>query len=285
MRWSVGQSRTLVGLTAVIALGFAVGVPLVPHSPVELVVFDVVLFNAAPLLAAVLCLRAARRVPEERMVWWGAAAACVLNVAGALVYALAIAPLAEEPFPSLADVFWLAAYPAFVVITLALLRSRVARPQASTWLDGLVGALGVTAVAATVFITPAVTSPRLDALATAANLAYPVADVLLLALLGAVLAVLGARIDGVVAVLCVVLTSKLVGDVLLAAAQAGDARPHVDGERRPDRRCRRRRSSTAVRPRHQGDSRVARRRRAAGLHRRGPRRPRGRMGRRPDRRG
>ena len=77
----------LVGLTAVIALGFAVGVPLVPHSPVQLVVFDVVLFNAAPLLAAVLCLRAARRVPEERMVWWGAAAALVLNVAGALVYA------------------------------------------------------------------------------------------------------------------------------------------------------------------------------------------------------
>jgi diguanylate cyclase len=221
-RWSVAQSRMLVGLTAVIALGFAVGVPFVPHSPVELVVFDVVLFNAAPLLAALLCLRAARRVPEERMVWWGAATALVLNVAGALVYALAVAPLAEEPFPSVADVFWLAAYPAFVVITLAMLRSRVTRPQASTWLDGLVGALGVTAVAATVFITPAVTSPHLDALATAANLAYPVADVLLLALLGAVLAVLGARIDGVVAVLCVVLTSKLVGDVLLAAAQAGD---------------------------------------------------------------
>jgi diguanylate cyclase len=221
-RWWRPRSRTLVLLTTVIALGFAVGVPLVPHSSGEALVFDVALFNAAPLLAAVLCLRAARRVPEERLVWWGAAAACVLNVAGALVYALAVAPLPEEPFPSVADVFWLAAYPAFFVVTLALLRSRVPRPQASTWLDGLVGALGVTAVAATVFITPAVTAPHLDALATAANLAYPVADVLLLALLGAVPAVLGARVDGVVAVLCVVLTSKLVGDVLLAAAQAGD---------------------------------------------------------------
>jgi diguanylate cyclase len=221
-RWWEVRSRTLVLLTAVIALGFAAGVPLVPHSPVELLVFDVVLFNAAPLLAAVLCLRAARRVPEERLVWWGAAAACILNLAGALVYALAVAPLPEEPFPSVADVFWLAAYPAFALVTLALLRSRVPRPQASTWLDGLVGAFGVTAVAATVFITPTVTAPHLDALATAANLAYPVADVLLLALLGAVPAVLGARIDGVVAVLCVVLTSKLVGDVLLAAAQAGD---------------------------------------------------------------
>ena len=40
------------------------------------------------------------------------------------------------------------------------------------------------------------TAQHLDSLATATNLAYPVADVLLLALLGAVPAVLGARIDG-----------------------------------------------------------------------------------------
>jgi diguanylate cyclase (GGDEF)-like protein len=221
-RWWEACPPTLVVVTAVIALGFATGVPLAPHSPAEVIAFDVVLLNAAPLVASVLCLRAARRVPEERLVWWGAAAASVLNVLGNLVYALAVAPLAEEPFPSVADAFWLAAYPALFVVTLALLRSRVPRPRASTWLDGLVGALGVTAVAAAVFITPTVTAQHLDSLATAANLAYPVADVLLLALLGAVPAVLGARIDGVVAVLCVVLTSKLVGDVLVAAAQAGD---------------------------------------------------------------
>ncbi|TFV79171.1 sensor domain-containing diguanylate cyclase [Blastococcus sp. CT_GayMR19] len=221
-RWWDARPRLLVLLTASIALGFAIGVPLVPHSPVEMVVFDVVLLNAAPLVASLLCLRAARRVPQERLIWWGAAAASVLNVVGSLVYALAVAPLPEQPFPSVADVFWLASYPALCVVALALLRSRVPRLQLSIWLDGLVGALGVTAVAATLFITPAITAPHLDALATAANLAYPVADVLLLALLGAVPAVLGARIDGVVAVLCVILASKLVGDVLVAAAQAGD---------------------------------------------------------------
>ena len=187
-RWEP-RSRTLVLLTAAIALGFAFGVPLVPHSPAEVVVFDVVLLNAAPVVASVLCLRAARRVPQERLVWWGAAAASLLNVVGSLVYGVAVAPLAEQPFPSVADVFWLASYPALFVVALALLRSRVPRAQLSTWLDGLVGALGVTAVAATLFVTPALAAPHLDALATAANLAYPVADVLLLALLGAVLAV------------------------------------------------------------------------------------------------
>jgi diguanylate cyclase (GGDEF)-like protein len=221
-RWWGAHPPTLVVLTALIGLGFAAGVPLVPHSPLELVVFDVVLLNAAPLVASVLCLRAARRVPEERLVWWGAAAASVLNVVGNLVYALAVAPLKDEPFPSLADAFWLAGYPPLFMVTLALLRSRVPRPRASTWLDGLVGALGVTAVAATVFVTPAVTAQHDGPLAAAANLAYPVADVLLLALLGAVPAVLGTRIDGIVAVLCLILTSKLVGDVLVATAQAGN---------------------------------------------------------------
>jgi diguanylate cyclase (GGDEF)-like protein len=216
MRWWRARPPALVLVTLGIALGFATGVPLAPHSPAEVIFFDVVLLNAAPLVASVACLRAARRVPEERLVWWGAA------VASVLVYALAVAPLAKEPFPSVADAFWLASYPAVFVVTLALLRSRVPRPRASTWLDGLVGALGVTAVAASVFITPAVTGRHLDSLATAANLAYPVADVLLLALLGAVPAVLGVRIDGTVAALCLVLTSKLVGDVLVAAAQAGD---------------------------------------------------------------
>jgi diguanylate cyclase len=221
-RWWQVRPRTLVLATAVIALGFAAGVPLVPHSPTEAVIFDLLLLNAAPLVASVACLGAARRVPQERIVWWGAAASTVLNVLGNLVYAVAVAPLPAPPFPSVADALWLASYPPLFVVAVALLRSRVPRPRASAWLDGLVGALGVTAVAAAAFITPAVTAQHLEPLAAGANVAYLAADVLLLALLGAVPAVLGARLDGVVAILCVVLVSKLVGDALVAAAQAGD---------------------------------------------------------------
>jgi diguanylate cyclase len=221
-RWWVPRSGTLLATTAAMALAFAAGVPLVPHSPVEVVVFDLVLLNAAPVVASLLCLRAAQRVPQERLIWRAAAAGSLLNVAGNLVYALAVAPLADEPFPSVADALWLSSYPALVLVALGLLRSRVPRPQARILLDGLIGALGVTAVAAAAFLTPALSAPHLDGLATAANLAYPVADVLLLALLGAVPAVLGVRLDPVVAALCLILTSKLVGDVLVARAQAGD---------------------------------------------------------------
>jgi diguanylate cyclase (GGDEF)-like protein len=216
------RSCSLVLLSAVIALAFATGVFLVPHSPVETLVYDVFLFNVVPLPAIALCLHAARRVPEERFVWWGAAAAWVLNVCGNLVYGLVVAPLEPTPFPSVADAFWVATYAALFVVPVALLASRVSRPRVSTWLDGLIGAAGVTAVAASVFIGPAVTAPHLTGLATATNLAYPVADVLLVALLAAVPAVLGVRVDRVVALVCLALGMKLVGDLLLSAAQAGD---------------------------------------------------------------
>ena len=53
--------------------GFATGGPLVPHSRHRAVIFDLVLYNVAPLVASAACLGAARRVPEERLVWWGAA--------------------------------------------------------------------------------------------------------------------------------------------------------------------------------------------------------------------
>ena len=54
-RWWRARPSALVVLTAAIGLGFAAGVPLAPHSPVESVVFDVVLLNAAPLVASLLC--------------------------------------------------------------------------------------------------------------------------------------------------------------------------------------------------------------------------------------
>ncbi len=106
------RSCSLVLLSAVIALAFATGVFLVPHSPVETLVYDVILFNVVPLPAIVLCLRAARRVLEERFVWWGAAAAWALNLSGNLLYGLVVAPLDPQPFPSLADGFWVATYAA-----------------------------------------------------------------------------------------------------------------------------------------------------------------------------
>jgi diguanylate cyclase len=219
-----GRPSSRAALVAVVgcAVAFATGIGSAPHAGLGAVVYDLLLFNAVPAAAAVSCLRTARRVPEDRIAWRGAAVAFLLSVAGNVLFALTAAALPEPPFPSIADIPWLASYPALYVVAVALVVGRVRHLRPSTWLDGLIGALGITSVAATLFIAPAVQSHDLGALATVANYAYPVADVLLLALLGAVLGVLGLRADKVIVLLCVVLGSKLLGDVLLAAAQAGD---------------------------------------------------------------
>jgi diguanylate cyclase len=210
-------------LAGVVACGvaFAGGAWSAPHTGVAAVV-QPLLLNAVHVAAVVLCLRAARRAPEERLAWWGGAVAWLLNLAGNVLFALTAASAAEPPFPSVADAAWLASYPALYVVAVVLLVVRVRHLGLSTWLDGLIGALGITAVAATLFITPAVHSADLDAPALAATYAYPVADVLLLALLGAVMAILGLRGDLALVLLCGILGSKLLGDLLLTAAQAGN---------------------------------------------------------------
>ncbi|MCZ2857165.1 diguanylate cyclase domain-containing protein [Blastococcus sp. VKM Ac-2987] len=219
--WSTALSQPLVLAALLCTAAFATGAWRLPHTPTETLVYSGVLSVLVPVFAVVVCLQAARRVPGERFAWWAAAAGFSFNIAGDLAYRLLLVSGGEPPFPSVADVFWLGSYPALFAVPLLFVRARLAWPHAGTWLDGVIGALGVTAVAVAVVIVPAVPSADLSALATAANLAYPVADVLLLTLVGAVLAIVGFRADPVLTSVCVILTSKFAGDLMLAKAQAG----------------------------------------------------------------
>ncbi|TKJ20679.1 hypothetical protein A6V29_08560 [Blastococcus sp. CCUG 61487] len=199
---------------------FLTGIPLRPHTGAEIVVYDIVLFNAAPLLAIALCARAGRRSAEERPVWWGTALAMAFTLVGNVVFGLVAAGPGAVPHPSAADVWWLASYLPLFVVPVSLLRLRLRRVQPITWLDGIIAALGVTAVAVVYGIGPWLATDGLDGLATAVTLAYPIADVLVLALVGAVIAMVGLRIDRLLAVACVVLANKAVGDLLLMAMLA-----------------------------------------------------------------
>ncbi|MGY1785689.1 GGDEF domain-containing protein [Geodermatophilus sp. SYSU D00698] len=216
-----GTRRPVVWLTAALVAVYLTGVDRARSGPAETLLYDVVLYNAVPVLAGLLCWRTGGRSPAERRTWQAVAVAWGLIVVGNLTYVLVVVPQAQPPFPSVADAWWLAAYPPLFAVPLFLVRSRAPRASAVSWLDGLIGALAVAAVTATWVLAPTLSSPAHDPLAVAANLAYPVADLLLLALVGAVFAVLGARVDRAVLLLCAVLTGKLVADVLIAAAQAG----------------------------------------------------------------
>jgi diguanylate cyclase (GGDEF)-like protein len=207
-------SRLFLVVTLAALTVFATGVGPRPDGDTWAVAYDLWLYNIVYLAGAVACLSAARRLPGERMAWLGLAVALLLGTAGNLTYTMVIARLPEEPFPSIADVFYLAYYPAFYIALIGLIRARVARFQASMWLDGVIGGLGAAAVAAAVLLGPALALTEGTPAAVITSLAYPLADVLLLALLVGVTAILGVRRDRTLLLVGGGIAANLVGDII-----------------------------------------------------------------------
>ncbi len=86
----------------------------------------------------------------------------------------------SRPPPTLA---YLAFYPLLYVGIVLLLRRRVSTFSASLWLDGLMAATAAAALAASVLVEVVVNSTHGSRLVVVTNLAYPIGDVLLLALI------------------------------------------------------------------------------------------------------
>ena len=176
--------------------------------------YDVVLYNVIYITGAVIAWRTARRSPREGVAWRAIAVALLLNTAANLYYTLFLAHLDPVPIPSVADVLYLASYPALYVALISLIRSRVPRFHPSMWLDGLIGALGATALAVALVLAPSLKIVDGPKAAVLTNLAYPIADVLLLAVLFAVGAILGVRRDRTLLWIAVGLVANLVGDTV-----------------------------------------------------------------------
>ena len=145
--------------------------------------------------AAVLCLARALSVREERPAWLLLGTGMLLWGLGDLYFVLAFWSSDEIPIPSPADYGYLAFYPLAYCAVVMLLRARVAGIQRSLWVDGLVAALAVAALADALLFRQVLDDTGGEALAVATNLAYPVGDMLLIALIVGVLGASGWRLD------------------------------------------------------------------------------------------
>jgi hypothetical protein len=151
-------------------------------------------YVALLLVAAALCGARGIVVAFERLPWLAFAAAATLWAAGQVVWQLVYEPRAVAPYPSAADALWLAAYPAACVGTIALMHTRLrASFRAGLWVDAAVGATAVGAVVAALLLTPVVEGAGADPAALATHLAYPPADLVLLALVMTALSLTGWR--------------------------------------------------------------------------------------------
>jgi diguanylate cyclase (GGDEF)-like protein len=100
---------------------------------------------------------------------------------------------AEPPTPSLADAFYLGFFPLAYVGIVLFIRGEVRRLSSPSWLDSIIAALGAAAVCAAFAFHSVLHSAGGSVLTVATNLAYPVGDLLLLALVVGSVTMLAGR--------------------------------------------------------------------------------------------
>jgi diguanylate cyclase (GGDEF)-like protein len=144
-------------------------------------VYETWVYEGLELLGALGCLARAVFVRAERSAWFFIGLALLATTAGDILYDFRYG--GNPPFPSAADVGYLAFYPFLFVGIALLLRRRVSTFSASLWLDGLVAAAAAGALGSSVLVEVVVNSTQGTRLVVLTNLAYPIGDVLLLALI------------------------------------------------------------------------------------------------------
>lgn len=147
-----------------------------------------VTYDAVVVCAALGCLLRASRGGPERAAWIAIAASIFAWAAGEIWWTLYIEGNPDAPYPSPADLGYLGFYPLAVLGLYLLVRSRVGELDRRLWMDGLIAALGTAALGAALlfeFVADHATGSRLE---VATTLAYPLGDVLLVALIVGVIA-------------------------------------------------------------------------------------------------
>ena len=189
-----GRVRRVVTalLAALLAAHAAVAISGVSQPALDLLV-DRVLYHGLLAAAAALCLWRAATVAHERWAWGALGAGVAAWTAGEIAWAAMVAGDGDPPVPSVADALWLAYYPAAYVGLGLLIRSRLRGFRPGMWLDGVVAGLAAASVGAAV-LGPAAREGAEGGLSeVAVNVAYPVGDVALLAMVAGALALMGRR--------------------------------------------------------------------------------------------
>ena len=108
-------------------------------------------------------------------------------------WTLAFSDLDQVPYPSIADAGYLAALPCFYVGIALLIKRRIGHFTAASWLDGAIGGLAAASIGTAVLAPALVGLTEGDPAAVLTNLAYPLADILLIAFIVGALVVSGVR--------------------------------------------------------------------------------------------
>jgi two-component system cell cycle response regulator len=159
------------------------------------------LYNVFLVACAYVCLKTPHRQGKERAAWLCLGTTLCLWAAGDFYYTLFLWDAAAAP-PTVTDWLWFASYPFLYAAIALLVRARTEHLERSLWLDAVLAALAVAAVGAAALFGPVLETTGGSPGMAAMNIAYPLADALLLGLVVSMLALTGWHLDR--AWLCIV---------------------------------------------------------------------------------
>lgn len=145
-------------------------------------------------VAAALCLARAVAIRRERAAWLLIGGGVAAWSAGEVYYTAALWDDTSPPIPSFADVGFLLFAPLIFGGMVMLLRHRV-RLTPTLLVDGITAALAVSALSAAIVVQAVLEHSEGDAVSVAITLAYPIFDLVLLAVGVGALAATGWRLD------------------------------------------------------------------------------------------
>ncbi len=173
-----------------------------------------------------------RNRPDQPLPWYLLAAALTTFAAGDLLYNVLTSVLHQDnPFPSYADVFNLAMYPLCATALYTFIRSRTPWADRSSMLDALIITVGLGLLSWIYLIEPSVRNGEITLVHKLVSVAYPLGDVLLLALLAGLLCAGGFRTRSL-QMLTVASAGLLIADVTYGLIQLNGTWPiggPVDG--------------------------------------------------------
>ncbi|HEU6443944.1 MAG TPA: diguanylate cyclase [Gaiellaceae bacterium] len=156
---------------------------------------DVFFYNGLLVAAALFCLARAVNRSEARLPWALVGLGLSAWVIGDLYYEIAFENADEVPFPSVADAFYLLLYPFLFAGLGLLLYGRLQETRSDLWVDGIIAGLTIASIGAALVFGVIVDTTGGDPLTIATNLAYPFADLGLVAVVMVVLAMTGWKLD------------------------------------------------------------------------------------------
>jgi hypothetical protein len=191
-------------------------------------VYQTWLHDGVIAAAAVLVLARAVYEPTTRKAWVAIGLAMALWSVGSMAWSVVYSGHAHVPYPTFADILWLAWYPLMAVGIVLLIKVHLPRFELHRWMDGLAVTLLVLAAGFALIIQPVAQQAAQGALATVIDFSYPVLDVLLMGALLGIYGLLGWRPDRMWTLIGLGVLATTIGD---AAFAVQEARGVVDGGR------------------------------------------------------